>query len=354
MARPLRIERAGGWYHCTARGNERRSIYRDDRDRRHFCELLAEMVAQFNVVLHAFVLMDNHFHLVIELREANLSRAMQWLNVSYSVWFNRRHGRAGHLFQGRYRSVIVEPAAWALALTRYVHLNPVRTEALGLSKTSQQQIRIGAGGVPDAAQVKERTARLRRYRWSSYRAYIGLAKAPAWLDCDTVLNLGGGPPGEERRRYREYVEAALREGLAQTPWEELKERLVLGSQEFVAGLRAGLAEEDPARQEVRRLREQRPAVSQVIQCVEALKGEPWQTFRDRCGDSGRDLVLYAARKACGLSWVELARATEVGAWAAAAMGARRFEARRKAGGSAAEDYRKVVEMLNVKMRPQGG
>jgi putative transposase len=121
MARPLRIERAGGWYHVTSRGNERRAIYRDDRDRVHCCELLAETVARFGVRLHAYVLMDNHYHLVIELTEANLSRAIQWLNVSHSVWFNRRWRRSGHLFQGRFKSVVVNPQEWALELSRYVH-----------------------------------------------------------------------------------------------------------------------------------------------------------------------------------------------------------------------------------------
>ena len=105
MARPLRIERPGGWYHLTARGNERRPIFRDARDRKHFCQLLAEVVSRFQVRLHGYVLMVNHYHLILELREANLSRAAQWLNLSYSVWFNRRHQRSGHLFQGRFKSV---------------------------------------------------------------------------------------------------------------------------------------------------------------------------------------------------------------------------------------------------------
>ena len=132
MARPLRIEKAGGWYHITARGNERKRIFRDDRDRQHFLELLAEMVLRFGVRWHAYVLMENHYHLLLELTEANLSRAVQWLNVSYSVWFNRRYGRSGHLFQGRFKSVLVNRDEWALALSRYLHLNPVRVQSLGL------------------------------------------------------------------------------------------------------------------------------------------------------------------------------------------------------------------------------
>src|SRR6185369_17190356 len=126
MARPLRIERPGAWYHVTARGNERQPIYRDDQDRYHFLTLLDEMTATFNLLVHAYVLMDNHYHLIVELREPNLSRAMQWLNVSYSMWFNRRRSRCGHLFQGRFKSVIVDRCEWGLGLSRYVHLNPVR------------------------------------------------------------------------------------------------------------------------------------------------------------------------------------------------------------------------------------
>ena len=138
MARPLRIEQVGGWYHITGRGNERRSIYRSERDREHFREQMAEMTRRFAVLMHAYVLMDNHYHLLVELREPNLSRAVQWLNVSYSIWFNLRHRRSGHLFQGRFKSVIVNPEEWGLELSRYVHLNPVRVAKLGLGKSDRQ------------------------------------------------------------------------------------------------------------------------------------------------------------------------------------------------------------------------
>src|SRR2546428_1322216 len=181
MARPLRVERAGGWYHVTARGNERKAIYRDEPDRRHFCELLAEMTGRFRLRLHAFVLMDNHYHLLLELRQANLSRALQWLNVSYSVWFNRRHRRSGHLFQGRFKSVVVSREEWALGLSRYIHLNPVRIGRLGLGKSERQRSRAGLAPAPNAATVRERMTVLRSYRWSSYGAYLGIAARPAWL-----------------------------------------------------------------------------------------------------------------------------------------------------------------------------
>jgi REP-associated tyrosine transposase len=203
MARPLRIEQSGGWYHVTSRGNERRAIYRQDRDREHFCQLLAELSTRFAVRLHAYVLMDNHYHLMVELTQANLSRAMQWLNVSYSIWFNRQHGRSGHLFQGRFKSVIVEPEEWGLELSRHVHLNPVRVGRQGLGKTERERLRQGVSGAPDPEQVRERIECLRQYRWSSYRSYIGLAGVPDWLERERVLGLGGGRKAEWRERYWE-------------------------------------------------------------------------------------------------------------------------------------------------------
>src|SRR5580704_3834873 len=111
MSRPLRIQRVGGWYHVTARGNERKAVFRGDRDRAHFLELLAKMTERFGLRLRAYVLMDNHYHLIVELTRAHLSRGLQWLNLSYTSWFNRRHDRTAHLFQGRFKSILFDPQA---------------------------------------------------------------------------------------------------------------------------------------------------------------------------------------------------------------------------------------------------
>ena len=352
MARPLRIERASGWYHVTARGNERRRIYRDERDRGRFCELLGEMVSRFQVRLHCFVLMDNHYHLVVELQEPNLSRAMQWLNVSYSVWFNLRHGRSGHLFQGRFKSVVVSREEWALELSRYVHLNPVRVGKLGLSESERKRIRRGVSDRPDAARVKERIALLRHYRWSSYRAYIGIAQKPDWLDCVEVLSLGGGEKGRERRHYRDYVESAVREGLEKSPWEELKERVVLGGHQFLARLRGDVSGDEREQRAARRLAMARPKLASAIECVEKVKGEKWREFRDRHGDRGRDLVLYLGRKMCGLKLDELARAAGLKEYASVAMAVRRYEQRSSQDPQERERLNEAsrrLGLLNVKM-----
>ena len=134
MARPLRINYVNGWYHVTARGNNRRRIFFDDRDRRHFLELVGEMSERHQVEVHAYVLMDNHYHVLMRTPHANLSAAVQWLNVAYSLWWNRRHRRTGHVFQGRFKAVVVEGGDWVLQCSLYLHLNPVAVAALSLSK----------------------------------------------------------------------------------------------------------------------------------------------------------------------------------------------------------------------------
>jgi REP element-mobilizing transposase RayT len=348
MARPLRIERAGGWYHVSGRGNERRAIFRDDRDRLHFCELLGEMVSRFRVRLHAYVLMDNHYHLVLELTESNLSRAGQWLNVSYSVWFNRRHGRSGHLFQGRFKSVVVDPVQWGLELSRYVHLNPVRVGRLGLGKAGRQQQRLGATGAPDAQRVKERVTQLRSYRWSSYRAYVGLCRRPEWLECD-VLEMGGGRKEERQRNYREYVERAVREGLEKSPWEALQDQVVLGGVEFLQKLREHVKGNAREQRGAGRLGRMRPKLEEVIANVEKVKGEAWTEFRDRHGDEGRDLVLYAGQRVCGMKLGELAAVVGMRDYKVASVAIRRFEGRLSKSKSSRELLRRVCQLSNVEM-----
>ena len=126
MARPLRLNIADGWYHVFHRGTERCRIFADDRDRAHFLELLAEMHARYRIRIHGYVLMDSHYHDLLQTPDANLSEAMQWLHTSYAAWFNTRHQRVGPLWQGRFGAVPVENSAWAYELSLYIHLNPVK------------------------------------------------------------------------------------------------------------------------------------------------------------------------------------------------------------------------------------
>ena len=213
MARTLRIERTGGRYHVTARGNERKPIYRRDTDRAHFLALVGKATEDFGIRVHGYVLMDNHYHLLVETPEANLSRTMQWLNVSYSVWFNRRHDRAGHLLQGRFESVVVEDDGGWQEVARYIHLNPVRVAGLALNKGQQAASRRTGVAAPSAELVAQRLSTLREYRWSSYRSYAGLAVGVGWLWRQPLDRICGGKTESERRvALRQYTEEPVRQG----------------------------------------------------------------------------------------------------------------------------------------------
>ena len=350
MARPLRIDLAGGWYHVTARGIERRAIYRDDRDREHFLELLEAAVTRFGIVVQAYVLMSNHYHLVVETPAANLSAALQWLNVSYSVWFNRRRGRVGHVFQGRFAAVVAEPGAYAVELSRYVHLNPVRVKRLGLDKAAQGRARARlAAAAPPAELVRERVRRLRSYRWSSYRAYVGLVAAPAWLETRRVLEMcGAGNAATRRAKYREFVETTVREGRPASPWEQLEGGLLLGGKEFVTRLRK-LARGNPREQPALRRLSVRPSVAAVVAVVERVKSAPWAEFRDQHGDWGRDGMLWLARTQCGLKLRELADYIEVTSEATVAYAVKRFGLRLAADAQLRKTMEAArTELLNVK------
>ncbi len=213
MARPLRIEYEGALYHLTGRGNRREPIFADEQDCERFLQLLGESLRRYRVVLHAYVLMGNHYHLLAETELANLGRWMHWLVTSYTVWFNRRHRRVGHLFQGRYKSILLEGKDYLLALSRYIHLNPVRG------------VRLGKG------ELSERRRRLRAWRWSSYRGYAGLGKAEAMVEEGLVLGEMGGHGNKRRVQYRHFVEEGLLEPIA-SPLEEAKWQAVLGSEDF--------------------------------------------------------------------------------------------------------------------------
>ncbi len=295
MARPLRIQRAGGRYQVTARGNERRAIFRDDRDRRHFLELLGELPERFGTRVHGWVLMDNHFHLLLETPEANLSQTGQWLNVSYSVWFNRRHQRSGHLFQGRFGAVLVGGEGEWLEVARYVHLNPVRVARLGLSKPERQRQKTAAAVDPGARLVAERLRVLRDYRWSSYRAYVGLAAGPGWLTREALMGASGGRTvREQRRAFAAYHEAPLREGRLERVWDRVVSGAVLGSERFVAEVRAAWKRRSA---EEARSGEFGGGVAwkRIVEAVEAVHGGRWEEFRDDYGDWGRDAALYLGR-----------------------------------------------------------
>lgn len=347
MARPLRLERAGAWYHVTSRGIERRNIYRDDRDRQHWLDLLAQAKEMFRCRVHGYVLLPNHFHVMIETLEANLGRAMHWLNTSYTVWFNKRHERVGPLFQGRYKAIVLEEEAWGLELSRYIHLNPVRIEHLGLGKRARRADRLGVRGKPDAVKVRERIALLRRYRWSSFRAYVGWTREPDWLESRVMLGkMGGRSLAEQRKRYRVYVEEAVREGLRESPWERMLGGVILGGKEFAREIGRKVRGE---RREVPQMKGlvARPEWKRVVEVVEKLKGEKWNGFRDRHGDGGRDMALLLGRQECAMSLKDLGKEAGGMDYAAVNAAIKRFEKRAAREKQLAQLVKRSRKMLNV-------
>jgi REP element-mobilizing transposase RayT len=207
MARPLRLEFAGALYHVTSRGDGREDIYLGDKDREAFYAVLGEVCSRFNWCVHAECQMTNHYHLLVETPDANLSQGMRHLNGVYTQRFNRHHQRVGHVFQGRYKAIIVEKESYLLELARYIVLNPVRARMVH-----------SAGD----------------WSWSSYRATAGLMQAPEWLATDWLLAGFGSRRRAAIDRYRAFVEAG--KGQPSSPWESLKNQIFLGSDVFVEGL----------------------------------------------------------------------------------------------------------------------
>ena len=203
MARPLRIEYAGALYHITARGNAQAHIYLSNDDRNDFLTLLSNLCIRHHWLCHAYCLMDNHYHLLIETQAPTLSKGMKYLNGTYTQQFNRRHKRVGHVFQGRYKAILVDKDAYLLELCRYIVLNPVRARMV-------------------------RSAR--DWPWSSYRACAGLVSPAECLSTDWVLSNFG----KQRKRATEGYKAFVREGKNQpSPWEGLKNQVYLGSDAFI-------------------------------------------------------------------------------------------------------------------------
>jgi len=203
MSRPLRLEFPGALYHVTSRGDRREPIYDDNEDRLLFYEVLKEVYKRYRWRIHAYCLMDNHYHLLIETPDSNLSMGMRHLNGVYTKRFNSKQRRVGHVFQGRYKAVIVQKEDYLLELSRYIVLNPVRAKMVRSAKD---------------------------WPWSSYQATVGQVDIPEWLYVDWLLSIYSEQRSVSIRYYKQFVA----EGKGQpSPWEALKNQVYLGSEQFV-------------------------------------------------------------------------------------------------------------------------
>ncbi len=218
MVRTLRIEYPGAWYHVACRGNRRSRIYGDDKDRIRFLKALKESVEVFNVEVHCYVLMSNHFHFLLRTPEANLGRFMQRFNTAYITYYNLCHHKSGHLYQGRYKAILVEADEYLLELSRYIHLNPVRFKKYR--------------DIP----LEEKSKILKEYRWSSLPGYIKIAGRDDFICHGGVLAYMGGDNKKGRIRYRDFVLGGLSRKL-DNPLEETKAGAILGSDSFVVWIK---------------------------------------------------------------------------------------------------------------------
>ena len=278
MSRPLRIEYPGSLHHVTSRGNAQQNIYLNDGDRELFLRLLGTCVKRFSWILTAYVLMSNHFHLVIQLTEETLSLGMGWLNGEYSRKFNRRHKRVGHLFQGRPDMRLVDKETYGLEVLRYVVLNPVR-----------------------AAMVP----RPEDYVWSSYRAVIGETPAPEWLAVDDVLVQFGSERLLARAAYRDFVNAAI--GQEATLWRNLVGQIYLGSEDWMERVRERVdlkprASEHPRMQRV----VAQPSMAHIVRTVADTLAIDETRIREGRGGIARMVVAWIAWYTGQLTAAEIA------------------------------------------------
>jgi REP element-mobilizing transposase RayT len=296
MARPIRIEYPGAVYHVICRGNNRQGIYRDDEDRRRYLEKLSYYCQDKKVDLLAYCLMSNHVHLLLETPQGNLSKMMQAFQTSYTVYFNKRHGRTGHVFEQRYKAMLVEKDNYLLQVSRYIHLNAM------------------------SAKLAERA---QDYRWCSYGSYLKGRGIPG-LKMETVLGQLNGSKTRQLQQYREYVEGGQEERL-KNPAPEVRQQIYVGGEEFI--------EATQRRGKALPTTERRYSLQRIIKSVSAVTGigetEMRQRQRGEAIKVSREMLCYVARHHGQVRMSELAKLLQVKESSTPSHAVRRAEERLK-------------------------
>jgi len=282
MGRAWRIEYEGALYHILSRGNEQKDIFYEDQDRILFLKTIGEMSERFEIDVFSYVLMGNHYHLLLKTNRANLSKSMQWLGVTYTRRFNLGHFRSGHLFQGRFKSIIVQNDAYLMRLSCYIHRNPLR------------------------AGIVER---LGDYRWSSYKAYAYGDKAPKWLITKPILSQFKGK--DKHKAYREKVQRYAKE--ENKLWEDLRHGMIIGSKKFVEKIRSAylpdtLHKEIPQQRDLAKGLDPVSKLKQIARMLDCdldhFRRVPRITKSDR---NKRDLLVFSVWKTGLLTNKEIGR-----------------------------------------------
>lgn len=273
MSRPLRIEYPGAFYHITSRGNDLKDIFKTRRDREKFLSYLESASERYGAVIHAYCMMSNHYHLLMETPEGNLSQIMHHINGAYTTYFNVKRQRSGHLFQGRYKAIVIDVDEYASEVSRYIHLNPVRA------------------GIVDKPE---------EYAWSSYMYYIGRKKIPEWLMADFILGYFGKEISDAQKRYLEFVDALAGQEY-NSPLKDTVASTILGSADFVKEIKENYLNTRKVDRNLPALRElsKRPSIETIKKEVKSVFGAD-QTLSEK-------VSLYFCHKYSGQRLKEIGR-----------------------------------------------
>jgi REP element-mobilizing transposase RayT len=288
MARPLRIAFPGAFYHITARGNEGREIFKSLRDREQFLSYLESAVRRYDAVIHVYCLMGNHYHLLLETPSANVSQILRHINGAYTTYFNTKRDRSGHLFQGRFKAILVNADQYAVELSRYIHLNPVRA---GVARHPEE------------------------YLWSSCAYYTGGKRKPDWLSLDFILNYFDSTVSSSQSQYREFVNASVTKEY-ESPLKAAIASAILGSSDFVNAIKEKhLTSRKPDR-DLPALRElTKASIPEILKKAEALFGED--------SSLSRKATLYLCHRFSGRTLKEVGSYFGIGE-SAVSQASRRF------------------------------
>lgn len=312
MGRPLRIEYPGAFYHVTSRGNEQKDIFKIDKDREKFISYLESASIRYEAVIHAYCLMSNHYHLLLETPSGNLSEIMRHINGAYTNYFNAKRKRVGHLFQGRYKAILVEADEYAKELSRYIHLNPVRA------------------GIAEKPE---------KYVWSSYNSYIGKGKKPAWLRTEFVLGYFDKNKTESQKQYRQLANSMIGREY-ESPLNKAIASTMLGSADFVKEItekHINTKQEDRNLPALREL-SKRPTIAMIAEEVKGIIIDS-----ERLSNAA---TIYFCHKYSGSSLKEIGKMFGIGE-SAVSQASRRFDVKLAKDSTLKKTAEKIEGRINV-------
>lgn len=272
MARQLRIEFNNAFYHITSRGNLRDKIFYEDGDRERFLEILRRTKERYGYLLHAYALMDNHYHLLMETPKANISQIMQNINTSYTVYINKKYQRSGHLFQGRFKGIVVDKDEYLVTLSRYIHLNPLRAKIVQKPED---------------------------YQWTSYKAYNDKIGKNSLVDTDDTLSYFSSKKADALKKYRAFVEAAI--GGEENPFKNVEAGIILGDKRFKAKIMRVIdkVKTDKEIPQVKKLRMNVPIDKIIKTCCAYYGKKQEELLRRGKGKPERKIAIYLSKMLSG-------------------------------------------------------